>query len=297
LAWALARKQHGVVTRKQLLDLGLTRHAIEHRVAKGRLHQVYRGVFLVGRPDLGHDARCMAAVLACAPKSLASHQSAAELWGIRTIHPGPVEISAPSTAARAPTGIRLYRRRSLTGVDRALCRNVPLTSVARTLADLAVRLEPAELEATVNEADKRDLIDPERLRRTLDEMSGQRGVRALRRLLDRRTFRLTDSELERRFLRLVRSVGLPTPQTRVVVNGFRVDFFWPELGLVVETDGLRYHRTPVQQARDRRRDQVHTAAGLTTMRFTHGQVRFETADVRRLLIAVVKRLVRRRNAA
>ena len=77
------------------------------------------------------------------------------------------------------------------------------------------------------------------------------------------------------------------------MNGFRADFFWPELGLVVETDGLRYHRTPAQQVRDRRRDQVHTAAGLTALRFTHAQVRFEAAEVREVLLQVAARLGRR----
>ena len=87
------------------------------------------------------------------------------------------------------------------------------------------------------------------------------------------------------------------PQTGNRVNGFRVDFHWPELGLVVETDGLRYHRTPAQQARDRRRDQAHAAAGLTTLRFTHAQVRFEPANVREVLGQVVARLSERRLAA
>jgi very-short-patch-repair endonuclease len=105
--------------------------------------------------------------------------------------------------------------------------------------------------------------------------------------------RLTDSELERRFLRLVRSAGLPLPETRCEVNGFRVDFFWPAVGLVAETDGLRYHRTPAQQARDRRRDQVHTATGLTTLRFTHAQICFEPSEVQQVLARVVSRLSRR----
>jgi very-short-patch-repair endonuclease len=124
-------------------------------------------------------------------------------------------------------------------------------------------------------------------------MRSQRGVGILNSLLDRRVFRLTDSELERRFLQLVRFAGLPLPETGCVVNGFRVDFFWPDLGLIVETDGLRYHRTPGQQARDRQRDQVHTAAGLTTLRFTHAQVRFEPAEVREVLTRVVARCGRR----
>jgi very-short-patch-repair endonuclease len=107
-------------------------------------------------------------------------------------------------------------------------------------------------------------------------------------------FRLTDSELERRFLRLVRSAGLPTPQTGRLVSGFRVDFFWPALGLVVETDGLRYHRTPAEQTRDRLRDQAHTAAGLVPLRFTHAQIRFEPDYVVEILRRVTRRLLEKR---
>ncbi len=163
--------------------------------------------------------------------------------------------------------------------------------------DLATRLSQRELEAAINEADKLDLVGPESLRSALDEMAGQRGVPEIRRLLDRRTFRLTDSELERRFLAAVRSTHLPRPETRQFVNGFLVDFLWRDLGLVVETDGLRYHRTPSQQARDRRRDQIHTATGLTTLRFTHAQVRFETAEVIEILVNVAARLAAGRHAA
>jgi very-short-patch-repair endonuclease len=114
-------------------------------------------------------------------------------------------------------------------------------------------------------------------------------VTTLRKMLDRRTFRLTDSELERRFLRLVDRAGLPRPLTQQRVNGFRVDFYWPELGLVIETDGLRYHRTPAQQSRDRIRDQTHAAAGFTVLRFTHAQVRFEADRVVRTLQLVAER--------
>src|SRR5205814_5987973 len=125
------------------------------------------------------------------------------------------------------------------------------------------------LEAAVNEADKLDLITPERLRQALEAIARRPGLAALRRLLDRDTFVLTDSELERRFLPIARAAGLPKPLTRVHLNGFKVDFYWPEFDLVVETDGLRYHRTPAQQARDTLRDQAHAAAGLTRLRFTH----------------------------
>lgn len=109
-------------------------------------------------------------------------------------------------------------------------------------------------------------------------------------MLDRRTFRLTREKLERRFLPLVEQVGLPLPLTKQWVNGFEVDFFWPDLGFVVETDGLRYHRTPAEQARDRLRDQAHTAAGMTQLRFTHEQVRYEPEHVLATLTATARLL-------
>src|SRR5262249_41501587 len=105
-----------------------------------------------------------------------------------------------------------------------------------------------------------------------------------------RTFTLTDSRLERRLLPIARKAGLGRPETRRHLNGVRVDFYWPDLGLVVETDGLRYHRTPSQQARDRIRDQAHTRAGLTPLRFTRAQAEFEPEQVRETLAAVAGRL-------
>ncbi len=131
-----------------------------------------------------------------------------------------------------------------------------------------------------------ELVTPDRVRKALDEMPSRRGVGVLRKLMDRETFTLTDSELERRFLPIAASAGLPHPLTQQIVNGFRVDFFWPDLGLIVETDGLRYHRTPTQQARDRLRDQAHTAAGLRPLRFSHSQVRYEPDYVRQTLVRV-----------
>jgi very-short-patch-repair endonuclease len=115
-------------------------------------------------------------------------------------------------------------------------------------------------------------------------------VAIVRTTLDRRTFMLTDTELERRFLVIARRAGLPRPQTQQRLNGFRVDFYWPDLRLVVETDALRYHRTPAQQAKDRVRDQAHAATGLTPLRFTRAQVRFEPEHVARTLAAVAGRL-------
>jgi very-short-patch-repair endonuclease len=289
----VARRQHGVITRGQLLELGFTPSAIEHRRASGRLRSLHRGVFAVGHIEIGRFGRWMAAVLACGQGALLSHQSAAELWEIRAPEQRPIEVTVPARDRRRIRGLVVHRRTVLSSPDRRTRNRIPVTAPARTLADLAARLSPHQLESAINEADGRDLIDPERLRDAMRQMRGEPGAGRLLRLLDRRVFRLTDSELERMFLRLVRRARLPMPQTGVEVGGFPVDFLWPELGLIVETDGLRYHRTAAQQARDRRRDQIHAAAGLTTLRFTYSQVVFEEADVRGVLARVIGRLSRR----
>jgi very-short-patch-repair endonuclease/predicted transcriptional regulator of viral defense system len=281
----LAAGQHGVVTRAQLLGLGLSAHAIEHRLRRGRLHAVARGVYAVGRPQLTRHGGLVAAVLGCGADAALSHSSAAELLGIRKRHGGPIEVTIPAGAMRTRPGVRVHRR-ALEPSERTRRHAIPVTTPVRTLVDLAHRLSAGELERAVNEADRLDLIDPERLRAALGALGGRQGVAKLRALLDRHTFTLTDSELERRFLPIVRAAGLPSPLAQQRVNGFRVDFYWPDLGLVVETDGLRYHRTPAQQATDRRRDQAHAAAGLTTLRFTHAQVAHEAGYVGSVLAAV-----------
>jgi very-short-patch-repair endonuclease len=170
-----------------------------------------------------------------------------------------------------------------------------VTTPICTLIDIAARTAPAQAERAVNQADKLDLIDPEALRGALDETEPRPGVRRLRRILDRRTFTMTDSINEQRFLPIAGRAGLPRPQTQQWINGFRVDFYWPDLGLVVETDGLRYHRTPAEQAEDRLRDQTHTAAGLTCLRFTRAQVKFDPSHVQAVLTAVASRLYSRRS--
>lgn len=165
-----------------------------------------------------------------------------------------------------------------------------MTDVVSTLVDLASCLPGGRLERAVNEADRLDLVDPELLRAEVEPLPRRPGLARLRAMLDRHTF--TDSGLEKRFLELAQAVGLPSPETQAEVNGFRVDFFWRELGLVVETDGLRYHRTPAQQAKDRRRDQAHAAAGLTAIRFAEAQIRNEPERVQATLAAVAGRLSR-----
>jgi Transcriptional regulator, AbiEi antitoxin/Protein of unknown function (DUF559) len=294
--WSLVRSQHGVVTRNQLLAIGVSRHAIAHRLAEGRLHTVMRGVYAVGRPELTEHGRWMAAVLRVGSGAVLSHETAAVAWGIRPSSGKPIEVSVPEHRSVSAPGIRVHRRTRLTSREVSRLHGIPLTSPAQTLVDLAARLPTGQLEAAINAADKRDLIAPDELRAKLETFAGQPGVAILRRLLDRHSFVLTDSELERRFLPIAREAGLPPPLTGQSLNGYRVDFYWPDLGLVVETDGLRYHRTPTQQVRDRRRDQAHARAGLATLRFTHAQVSYEPGHVRETLAAVAARLAGERDA-
>jgi very-short-patch-repair endonuclease len=288
--WKVAARQHGVVSRSQLLELGYSAQSIKHRVAKGRLHPVWRGVYALGRPQLSRHGTWMAAVLSCGPDAALSHESAGALLGMLGAEGDVIEVSVPRSAARrGRPGIAVHRR-TLAPWQLTVRRGIPVTSPARTLVDLAPRLTRGRLERAIGEADKRDLIDPEALRRVLADFGRQPGVAVLRDTLDRRTFTLTDSELERRFVPIARQAGLPPPQTQQWVNGFRVDFYWPDLELIVETDGLRYHRTPAQQAKGHLRDQVHAAAGLTPLRFTRAQVAYEPDHVRQTLAAVAERL-------
>jgi very-short-patch-repair endonuclease len=230
----------------------------------------------------------MAAVLAVGDASVLSHESAAALWEIRRAPQDQIEISTFASCS-SRKGIVVHRRRALSATDVTHHKGIPTTTPAATLIDLAARLTSAHLEAAINEADKRDLVDSAFLSAAVEQCAPRPGTAAVRATLTRDTFTITDSELERRFLRVARKAGLPQPETQRHVSGFKVDFYWPALKLVVETDGLRYHRTPAQQATDRRRDQAHTAAGLTPLRFTYAQVCFETQHVCDTLTSVAKR--------
>ena len=223
--------------------MGLSEEAIRWRVKEGRLHSIHRGVYVVGRPELTREGRWMAAVLRCGAEAYLSHQSAAALWRLRPEPRGPVQVSLLAAVVRRPPGIQAHRRPSLPPEDLSTHRAIPVTTPTRTLIDLATVLSVNQLEAAVSEADVLDLIDPETLRRELESRRGRPGTRPLRALLDRHTYRLTESELERRFLRIVKRAGLPLPDTQVEIVG-RTDFHWHDLNLVVETDGWRYHRTP-----------------------------------------------------
>jgi very-short-patch-repair endonuclease len=271
-----------VITRAQLLALGYSRKAIEHRLVTSRLHAIWPGVYAVGRPEVSRYGRWMAATLRCG--GVLSHGTAAMLWTVTPYSPGDIHVSV---SRGHPSGFVVHRRQAF---DHTRHYGIPVTTPVQTLVDIASDLKRDDLEQAINEADKRRLVDPERLRAALDSLPRAPGIGILRATLDYRTFTMTDTHLERLFLPIAAAAGLPKPLTQQWVNGFRVDFYWPDLGLVVETDGLTYHRTPAQQAEDAVRDQTHTAAGLVPLRFTRAQVKYEPERVREVLMAVAGRL-------
>jgi len=233
--------------------------------------------------------RWVAALVACGPGAVLSHRSAAALWGIGDEPRGLVEVSLPAATRSRQPGIRAHRRTALRPDEITEHEGIAVTSPIRTLIDLATQLTPSRLERAVNEADKLERVRADALYAALADHGGEPGIGPLRRLLDPLHFRLSDSELERAMRPVAKRAGLPVPETKVWVNEFEVDFFWPELGIVVEADGLRYHRTASQQRRGLQRDQAHIAAGLWPLRFSHWQIASEPDHVRKVLRQVAAR--------
>lgn len=229
----------------------------------------------------------MAAVLACGGPGLAalSHSSAAALFKIGIEHAAGIEVSRRSPDEIRPSGIKVHRRPALRDGWFGFYEGIPITSPVQTLIDLAARHDARRMERAMNEADHLGLVRTDDLRRALDDHPGEPGVARLRAIIDRATFRYTRSDLEQAFLPLAERAGLAPPRTSVWVDGHEVDFHFPGLGLVVEADSLTYHRTAAEQKNDHERDQAHAAAGLWTLRFTHGQIRYEPESVVRTLRA------------
>jgi very-short-patch-repair endonuclease len=273
-----------VITHAQLVAMGYSPQAIHHRIKHGRLHPIHRGVYAVGRKELTQEGRWIAAVLACGETAALSHDSAAALWELAKAPTTPVHVSVLG-ASRSREGIAVHRRTALSTTTH---KRIRVTTPAQTLIDVAPHWHQPKLEQAIGEADLRRLVGLKALR-TAATKAGRPGA-ALRVVIDRATFRVTQSELEREFLRLVAHAGLPLPETQCRFGRHRVDFYWPAIGLVVEADGGSFHRTAAQQTEDRQRDQTHIRAGRTPMRVTHAQVFKDAAGTAALLVEVVQRL-------
>jgi hypothetical protein len=232
-AWALARRQHWHLSHDQLLSLGFTRHAIAHRVSRGRLYRVRPRVYAVGRAEAGREGEWMAAVLSFGPGAVLSDESAAALLEIRDERERVIHVAIPAGLDRRQVGAIAHRRLLGPGDVARRC-GIPVTTPTRTLRDLATRIPASEIEGgdrRGGQAGPGRFRDPARGARRAAGAAGSRRFAAA----TSRTFTLTDSELERRFLPIALRAGLSPPLTQHRVNGFRVDFYWPELGLVVET--------------------------------------------------------------
>jgi hypothetical protein len=253
------------------LAAGFGRRAIDHRIAVGRLHPIHRSVYAVGYRRLAVKGRWVAAVLACGPGALLSHRSAAALWGFRATGAASVDVTVRAGNRAPRPGIAIHLTRHLPDVEVAKHEAIPVTSVARTLLDLAGLLSPTQLQRAVAETDRLELLDLGTLDLALDRGRGRRGTRALRAVLEahRSPAPITRSELERRFLDLCRAAGLPLPSLNAFVAGLEVDAVWPRAHVVVELDGFAYHRDRVAFERDRERDAMLQLAGYRVLRFTH----------------------------
>jgi very-short-patch-repair endonuclease/predicted transcriptional regulator of viral defense system len=270
----LAAKQHGVVTRTQLYGVGVGRHSIDHRLRRGRLHPLHRGVYLVGHTAAPQYAREMAAVMACGPGAVVSHRSAALLWQLlpHPAQPAPVDVTVPGRDPGNKPGIRIHRASMLATHDTRACRGVPATTPGRTLIDLAAQVSARELERALAEAQSRRLIRQRDLPSVLDRHRGRRGIATLRAFLEDGTAVLTRSEAEDRVLSLIRSAALPIPDVNAPLAGYEVDFLWLEEGLVVEVDGFAFHSSRTAFERDRMRDAELQARGYRVMRVTWRQI-------------------------
>lgn len=288
----LAGRQHGVVTRKQLLAAGLSKHHVQHRLETGQLVRLHRGVYRAGPVEAAR-AREMAAILACGEGSVLSHDTAARLFGLK---PGaasskPIHVARARGGRRRP-GVRVHRLPTLSAGDVTVVDGIRVTTPARTLWDLAGRSPPRDLERMFAAAQDRGLVRRAELRRLASRHQGAPGSRVLQRLLEADP-PLTRSGAEDRLLELIRSSGLPDPRMNVKVEGLEVDCYWPEHGVIVEVDGFAYHASAVAFERDRSRDRRLTASGRVVIRVTWRQLDGEPLAVIAQLAQALARTPRR----
>jgi predicted transcriptional regulator of viral defense system len=291
----LAERQHGVVARRQLLELGLGRGLICDRVRGGRLIRLHRGVFALGHRRIGLRGEWIAAVLAAGPAAVLSHGSAAHLWELRGSR-GAIEVARPSGGVGV-SGIRTRQARLLPQ-DVTVQAGIPVTTVERTLADIAARLGERQLEHAVVAADRAGRLRWPRMVETLERSSGRVGIARLRKVVAVTDPRAVEarSPLEVDFLALCREAGLPAPQVNVLVEGRLVDFLWVGERVIVETDGYSYHRDRAAFERDHESTLALETAGYVVRRATYRMLRQDPgrfmAEVRRSVERSASRIAR-----
>jgi hypothetical protein len=276
----LAPQSHGVVTRRQLLAAGITSHEIAHRVRTGALQRVHPGVYRVGHRARSVEATFLAAVWACGEGAVLSGRAAAHLWGLINGRAPAPEVTAP--AKRQVEGVTTHRARSIQATTH---RGIPITTVPRTLVDLAAVLPLDALARACHEAGVKHDTRPAQVEAATRPRT--RGAAKLRAVLHGDA-PVTLSALERRFLALLDEEGLPRPQTNKPAHGRRVDCRWPDRRLMVELDSYRYHHSRHAWEEDRRREREARARGDEFRRYTYGDV----VERPRLMLAELRELLR-----
>ena len=280
----MATRAHGVVTRDDLLRAGVTRDQIKSRLQRGSLIAEHRGIYRVGHRAPSDESRYLAAVLACGQGALLSGLAAAHLLGL-VKGPAPVpEVTAPTE--RRVCGVTTRRTRRADADAGIRCRGVPVTPVARTLVDIARRVDLETLKRACHEAGVRYRTTPSDVAVLLDRRPNSPGARQLRGILQGDS-PVTLSRLESRFLRRLRGAGLPLPVTNRDVGGRRVDCRWPEHRLTVELDSYRYHSSRHAWEQDRRREREAYARGDDCRRYTYDDVFIRPALMLRELRALL----------
>jgi hypothetical protein len=279
-----------VVAHRQLIDLGIRRRAIQHRLAVGRLQRIHFGVYAVGHWAIDAHGRLMAAVLACGTDAVASHFSAAWLWDLKPpSRTGGVDVTVTGRSRRRRAGIVLHQVRRLEPADRAVREGIPVTGVARTLLDLAEVLPQRQLRRVFEEAERLRLFDLREMEELCQRSHGRRGLRPLRAVLAEAVTPVPSrSELERAFLEFCSGAGLPQPAVNAVVAGFEADMSWAKQRLIVELDSYAHHGTRAAFERDRAKDATFQLAGYRVLRVTHRRLEREPAAVAEVLRALLQ---------
>jgi predicted transcriptional regulator of viral defense system len=254
------------VTAAQLADLGLGRPAIANRVADGRLHPKYRGVYAVGHARLSQHGRWIAAVLAAGDGAVLSHLAAAKLWEVWRRKVTGVDVTAPTNRRDRP-GVRVHRARHLDPRDVTKHDGIPVTTVPRTLVDLSSVLTAAQLANVIHEAAFRNRFDLEATRQAIERANGRHTLHTLATALEAHANGSagTRSALEDQFLAQLNRNGMPEPLVNTKVANVEVDFHWPDQNLCIEIDGPG-HQRPRTQAEDRLRDAKLRAAAQEVIR-------------------------------
>lgn len=287
----IAELQRGIVARSQLLQAELSPAAIKHRLKVGQLHPLYPGVYVFGRPRLEPLAAATAAVIHAQGGGVLSHGTAAGIWGMSELQESPVQLSVASGRIRPRVGLTVHRRRPLSQADVRVCRNLPVTSPARTIVDLAGVLDGHELEAALALAIRRALVTPQEVTDALARAPKSKGAATVKELLTQGPGpTLTRSKYERKLIQLLKRADLPMPVINSKAEGHEVDLLWPEQRLIVEFDGFAYHSDRSAFEQDRLRDQRLVAAGYRVIRITARQLNHTPeAVVARIAAALVHR--------